>query len=65
MVISREQGRFAAKDLPPGQHRVQAIGGVRAAAAKRGQGWPCLAVSAKSTLALSPALTLTFSNQRG
>src|SRR5438105_5246727 len=26
MVISREQGRFEAKDLPPGQYRVQAIG---------------------------------------
>jgi hypothetical protein len=26
MVISRDQGRFEAKDLPPGQYRVQAIG---------------------------------------
>src|SRR5213082_1243070 len=27
MVISREQGRFEAKDLPPGQYRVQGVGG--------------------------------------
>ena len=27
MVVSREQGRFEAKDLPPGQYSVQAIGG--------------------------------------
>jgi hypothetical protein len=26
MVISREQGRFEAKDLPPGQYRVQGVG---------------------------------------
>ena len=27
MVISREQGRFDAKDLPPGTYRVQGVGG--------------------------------------
>src|SRR3954451_6663250 len=27
MVISQEQGRFEAKDLPPGQYRVQGVGG--------------------------------------
>src|SRR5437667_10696059 len=27
MVISREQGQFNAKDLPPGQYRVQGVGG--------------------------------------
>ena len=27
MVISREQGRFEAKDLPPGQYRVQGVAG--------------------------------------
>ena len=27
MVVSREQGRFEAKDLPPGQYSLQAIGG--------------------------------------
>jgi streptogramin lyase len=27
MVVSREEGRFEAKDLPPGQYSVQAIGG--------------------------------------
>src|SRR5947207_6470668 len=26
MVISREQGQFEAKDLPPGQYRVQGVG---------------------------------------
>ena len=26
MVISREQGQFSAKDLPPGQYRVQGVG---------------------------------------
>jgi len=27
MVVSREQGRFEAKDLPPGSYRVQGVGG--------------------------------------
>src|SRR5438477_10329718 len=27
MVVSREQGRFDAKDLPPGKYRVQGVGG--------------------------------------
>ncbi len=27
MVVSREQGRFEAKDLPPGQYRVQGVAG--------------------------------------
>src|SRR5262245_43906075 len=27
MVVSREQGRFDAKDLPPGQYRVQGVAG--------------------------------------
>src|SRR5262245_26911876 len=27
MVISQEQGRFEAKDLPPGQYRLQGVGG--------------------------------------
>jgi streptogramin lyase len=27
MVVSREQGQFEAKDLPPGQYRVQAVAG--------------------------------------
>jgi hypothetical protein len=28
MVVSREQGRFEAKDLPPGSYRVQGVGGI-------------------------------------
>src|SRR5215510_379906 len=27
MVVSREQGQFEAKDLPPGQYRVQGVAG--------------------------------------
>src|SRR5215470_18443687 len=27
MVVSREQGQFEAKDLPPGQYRVQGVSG--------------------------------------
>jgi streptogramin lyase/mono/diheme cytochrome c family protein len=55
MVVSRAQGRFEAKDLPPGSYRVQGVGGDRqskwspeVAVAAGGEG-------AKVTLALTDA----------
>src|SRR5215469_3944567 len=52
MVISREEGRFQASDLPPGQYSAQAIGGEFQSAVATG-----VQVAAGKSASLDLALT--------
>ncbi len=56
MVVSREQGQFEAKDLPPGQYRVQGIAG-----AHQSEWFANVGVSSGG----SAKVGLSLSNQRG